>query len=186
VVRLLVRLEDDPALPNAEPDRDHPARQRLTSLVNQLTHQFSTRSAELRALLKNVAAELSAPDFLHLRLQLLVTSLQTTELATELPQLRDAVADNPLPALTAADLLRVRLTATESAWTPSDLLDLTTSLVQATDDTTSGLFAHTLLTVAGPRAGWPSEWRHLLTTLRTHTNPAVRHRALDLTTSAEN
>ncbi|GAA3086410.1 hypothetical protein JOF29_007693 [Kribbella aluminosa] len=71
-VRLLVRLEADPSLPNAQPDRDHPARQRLTYLVSQLTSHFAARPAAIRHHLLAVANELSTPDFLDLRLQLLV------------------------------------------------------------------------------------------------------------------
>ncbi|MEU4602143.1 hypothetical protein AB0F43_04100 [Kribbella sp. NPDC023972] len=184
VVRLLVRLESDPDLPNAAADRDHPARQRLSYLVKQLTEQLSGRSAKVRQLLKQVAAELTGPDFLHLHLQLLVTSLQGSQLAEELAAVRRTVVDNPIAAHFAADLLRHRLTATESTWTPSSLLEVTTNLVHS-DDLTSGLFAHTLLATAAPRAGWASEWRTLLQTLRTHPSPPIRHQALDLTTSPE-
>jgi hypothetical protein len=177
VARLLVRLEADPALPNALPDRDHPARQRLTCLVNQLSAQFSRRSAADRRHLRVVADELTGPDFLELRLQLLVHSQRADEL-------RDLVGDDPLAALTAADLVSTRLSATESTWTPADLLPVADSLVHS-PDLASGLLAHVLVSAAAPRAGWSAEWRELLVALRNHPSPAVRRRSLDLTTATE-
>ncbi|GAB2661655.1 hypothetical protein [Kribbella swartbergensis] len=183
-VRLLVRLEDDPDLPDATADRDHPARQRLTYLVTQLSAQLSGRSAAVRQVLKQVAAELTSAEFLHLRLQLLVTSLQLARLAEELSALHQAVADDPLAAHTAADLLRNRLVITEPAWTPESVLPVTASIVQAPDPA-SGLLAHVLLAAAAPRAGWSPEWRQLLVSLRSHPHPATRRHALDLTTAVE-
>jgi hypothetical protein len=184
VVRMFVRLENDPDLPNAEADRDHPARQRLTYLAQQLNVQLSGRSATVRQLLKQVAAELAGPDFLHLRLQLLVTSLQVPHLAEELAALHRPVADNPLAAQTAADLLRTRLSTTNATWTPAALHPVAEPLVHSTD-APSGLLALALITAAGPRAGWPSEWRALLAALRSHPNSEIRHHALDLTTANE-
>ncbi|WP_433167535.1 hypothetical protein [Kribbella sp. CA-247076] len=183
-VRMLVRLEDDPDLPNATADRDHPARQRLTHLVTQLCNQVSARSAPVRAILKQVADELTTADYLHLRLRLLTTSLQTAHLASEVAELHLAIVDNLLAAQTAADLLRHRLAATKSTWTPADLHPIADTLTQATDPA-SGLLAHTLLSAAAPRAGWPAEWRTLLIALRNHPQPTIRHQALDLTPTSE-
>lgn len=184
VIRMLVRLESDPHLPNAEADRDHPARQRLSILIQRLTSQLSGRSEQTRQLLKQVADELTAPDFLHLRLGLLVTSLQFTELADELTTLHRTIVDNPIAALFAANLLHGRLSMTEASWNPAALVELASSLTRSSD-LTSGLLAHALISAAAPRAGWPSEWRHLLIALRNHPAPAVRHAALDLTVTQE-
>ncbi len=184
VVRLLVRLEADPDLPNATEDRDHPARQRLSVLVQRLTGRLSGRSEQVRQILKQVADELTGPDFVHLRLQLTVNALQTSRLAAELAHLRTIVDNQPLAALTAADLLRSRLTVTESVWTPADLLEIAAPLTQA-NDLPSGLQAHALISTAAPRAGWPHPWRQLLVALRNHPTPDIRHRALDLTPTPE-
>jgi hypothetical protein len=180
VVRLLVRLEADPDLPNATEDRDHPARQRLSVLVQRLTRHLSGRSEQVRQILKQVADELTGPDFLQFRLQLTIAALQTSRLAAELAHLRAIVDNHPLAALTAADLLRSRLTATESAWTPASLLEIAALLTQA-NDLASGLQAHALISTAAPRAGWSHPWRQLLIALRNHPTPDIRHRALDLT-----
>ncbi|GAA1579388.1 hypothetical protein GCM10009804_39970 [Kribbella hippodromi] len=126
VVRLLLRLETDPNLPNATPDRDHPARQRLTHLVDQLTNHLSQRSADTRQLLKPIADELTGPDFAHTRIQLLVTALHSP--ADDLPALLATVTHDPLAALTAATLLKHRLSMTTHTWTPESLLPTATSL----------------------------------------------------------
>jgi hypothetical protein len=182
VVRLLVRLEADPSLPNAEVDRDHPARRRLEFLVAQVTAQSGHRSGAVRASLTTVADELTGADFIDFRLQLLV--LSATTIPELVPALRGLVADDPLAAVTAADLISARLRSTESAWTPADLLPIAENLVQATD-LASGLLTHALLTTAAPRAGWPSAWRRLLVAHRNHPHPAIHRRALNLTTTPE-
>jgi len=184
VVRLLVRLEDDPDLPNAAADRDHPAFQRLSVLVQRLTTQLGGRSEQVRQLLKQVADELTGDDFLDLRLQLVATALQTSRLAAELADLRSIVNNQPIAAMTAADLLRNRLAATESTWTPADLLDIANSLTQ-TDDLPSGLLAHALISTAAPRAGWPLPWRQVLVALRNHPSPDIRRQAVSLTPTPE-
>ncbi|WP_427895415.1 hypothetical protein ACQHIV_17030 [Kribbella sp. GL6] len=180
--RLLVRLEEDPALPNATADRDHPARQRLTRLVGQLVGQLADRSASARSHLSQVAAELTTPDHLTSRLQLLLVAAPSP--ADAVPTLHEAVADDVLAAAAAADLLRARLRATESSWSPADLLPLAESLIRAPDPA-SGLLAHALLSTAAPRAGWPPAWRALLIALRNNPAPAVRRAALDLVTTTE-
>ncbi|NIK60898.1 hypothetical protein [Kribbella shirazensis] len=175
-VRLLVRLEADPSLPDALPDRDHPARQRLTGLVGRLCSQFSHRSADARRHLTAVADELVGSDFLQLRLQLLALAQD------DFGHLRDLVADDPLAALTAADLVHGRLVATEPD--PAVLLPVADALVHSSD-VASGLLADAFLRAAAPRSGWSPEWRRLLIALRNHPSPAVRRRALDLTTATE-
>ncbi|TCO45173.1 hypothetical protein EV646_109348 [Kribbella antiqua] len=188
VVRLLVRLESDPNLPNALPDRDHPARQRLTAVVHGLTSSFNAKPAESRQVLKTVAAELTDPDFLGLRLQLLTYAIDWADLSTELATLATAVADRPLAALTATDLLQTRLAATEPQWTPDSLEPATTNLLTTAVDhagLNEGLFACALVSAAGPRSGWAPSWRNLLVALRNHPALDVRQRALDLTTTPE-
>ncbi|HEY3556158.1 MAG TPA: hypothetical protein VGL05_01770 [Kribbella sp.] len=179
VVRLLVRLEADPSLADATPERDHPARQRLTSLVGQLSSQFSHRSSEVRERLAGVAAELTGPDFLNLRLELLVLSDRTGSAPHDL---LEAVGDDPLAALTAAELVARRLAATSPE--PDSLMPVADGLVHS-PDLASGLLAHAVLSSAAPRAGWSPEWRALLVALRNHPSTAVRRRALDLTTAPE-
>lgn len=212
VVRLLVRLESDPNVPNATADRDHPARQRLTVLVDRLVAAFRSRSTEARQALRPVAAELT--DFLHLRLRLLISALNWSALGADLDTLAELVAARPLAAITAADLLATRLTESSGNWTAEELAEPTRHLLAAPEQASHlipdsepadhllagsepadrvidgaelarGLFAYALIAAAGPRSGWSATWRSYLTDLRTHAEPDVRQRALDLPTTTE-
>ena len=184
VVRLLVRLESNPNVPNATPDRDHPARQRLTTVVNRLTAATSARSTEARQSLAQVADELIAPEYLRLRIRLLVYALQWKAPYEELLAVADLLADRPLVVASAVSQLSTRLTNAQAHWTPADLLPTATRLAD-TGRPVDGLFALTLTAGATGRAGWSPEWRALLTNLRTHPADDVRHAALDLVTASE-
>jgi hypothetical protein len=143
--------------------------------------------------LKTVAAELSDPAFLGLRLHLLTYSIDWPALPTELTTLTTAVANRPL----AADLRHTRRTTTESTWTPDSietaLLATTTASTNAggassgigSTGLAEGLLACALVSAAGPRSGWAPPWRELLVALRNHPALDVRQRALDLTTAPE-
>ncbi|WP_328522264.1 hypothetical protein [Kribbella sp. NBC_00359] len=183
-VRLLVRLESDPNLPNATPDRDHPARQRLTTLTKRLTNAFNPKPADVRQTLKAIAAELHDAGLLHLRLELLVHSIAWPDLPTELPTLITAVADRPLLAHHTASLLGARLSWTHPQWTPPLLEQPARNLVQG-DSLMEGLLAWTLIGEAGRRTNWSPTWRDLLVALRNHSQPDVRQLALDLITAPE-
>ncbi|MFG1626682.1 hypothetical protein [Kribbella sp. NPDC049227] len=183
-VRLLVRLENDPNLPNATPDRDHPARQRLTTLVHRVAAAFSAKPFERRRVLKTIAGELESPDLLALRLHLLTYAVDWSNLSAELPELRSRLGDRPLTAFSAANLLRSRLTASEANWSPESLADPATQLVHD-PDLAAGLLAWSLISAAGPRSGWSSTWRTLLIALRNHPSTDVRQLALELTTASE-
>jgi hypothetical protein len=181
-IRLLVRREEDPALPNATADRDHPARQRMIQLIDRLTDRLGGRAAETRSHVALVAAELTAPDYLTERVQLLL--LAAPRAMDAVGALHEAVADDLLAADDAADLLRARLRTTEANWSPAELLPLTESLIQAADPA-SGLFAHAILSAAAPRTNWSAPWRTQLIALRNHPTAAIRRQALTLTTAPE-
>jgi len=183
-VRLLVRLESDPNLPNATADRDHPARQRLGALVKRLNRAFEEKPADSRRVLELVAAELDGPDLLEFRLDLLVAAIAWPELAAKVPALVDAVADSPLAAHHAASLVGDRLDWTDAQWTPDLVEPVARELVQG-ESLMEGLLAEAIVGAAGGRANWPSGWRELLVALRNHPRPDVRRKALDLTTAAE-
>ncbi|GAB2579871.1 hypothetical protein [Kribbella endophytica] len=180
-VRLLVRLENNPQVPDALPDRDHPARQRLTTVVDTLVGHLSRRSIETHQVLRPIADELTATPYVHLRQKLLTAALHPAHLAEDLTLLR---TDRPLAAATAADLLANHLSRIEAHWTPDDLYPVAAQLVTSRT-LADGLIAHALIKAAGPRTGWTPAWRALLVALRNHPDPDVRERALELTTSPE-
>ncbi|GAA1509698.1 hypothetical protein [Kribbella lupini] len=181
-VRLLVRLENNPLVPDALPDRDHPARQRLTRVVDNLVRTLSHRSIDTRQVLRPIADELTATPYLQLRHKLLTAALHPAHLAEDLALLR---TDRPLAAAKAADLLANHLGRIEAHWTPDDLYPVAAQLVTS-PALTDGLLTHALISAAGPRTGWNSTWRALLVALRNHHDPDVRERALELMTSPEN
>jgi hypothetical protein len=109
-VRLLVRLENNPQVPDALPDRDHPARQRLTRVVDNLVRTFSHRSIEARQVLRPIADELTATPYLHRRQKLLTAALHpvAAQLVTS-PTLTDGLLTHAI--ITAA--------APRTGWTPT-------------------------------------------------------------------
>ncbi|GAA0588741.1 hypothetical protein HPO96_03260 [Kribbella sandramycini] len=171
-VRLLVRLEDDPNLPNAAADRDHPARQRLTILADRLPDRTVADRQTLRA----VAAELVGPELLSLKLGLLVRAIEWSELAT----LVEAIGDRPLTAYQTANSLSARLSQTEAQWTPEQLEPIARELIGS-----APLFAWAIIGAAGRRTGWAPAWRDLLIALRNHPEADVRQLALEILTAAE-
>ena len=183
-VRLLVRLEADPRLPDALADRDHPARQRLDVLVKRLSQAFFRKSADARRILKTIAAELDGPDLLSMRLMLLVDSLDWQTPDTDLRALIDALEGRPLAAQAAAFRLGARLDTLPTHWTP-ELLEQPARTMLRGETLMSGLVARSLIGAAGRRTGWAPAWRELLVELRNHPHPDVRQEALELTTAAE-
>ncbi|MFI5693289.1 hypothetical protein ACIA58_15700 [Kribbella sp. NPDC051586] len=180
--RLLVRLEADPHLPDATPERDHPARQRLDVLVKRLSQAFHAKPD--RVILRTVAGELDSPDLLRMRLELLVDSVDLRDLSTELFALAEVVEGRPLAAYNAAFRLGARLGLLPAQWTP-ELLEEPARAMLRGETLMSGLVAHSLIGAAGRRTGWAPVWRELLVELRNHPHPDVRQGALELTTATE-
>ncbi|GAB3928720.1 hypothetical protein GCM10029976_027040 [Kribbella albertanoniae] len=183
-VQLLVRAENDPNLPNALPDRDHPARQRLAELGKRLIGALQGKPAESRRILKVIAAELDTPELLDLRLDLLIRGIAWNDLAAELPALIEAVADRPIVAYNTASLLGSRLGQSHPHWTPEQLEPIARELLRS-DTLMAGLLAGAIIAPAGRRTGWSPTWRDLLVALRNHPAPDVRQAALDTVTATE-
>ncbi|MFI5731012.1 hypothetical protein ACIA49_12885 [Kribbella sp. NPDC051587] len=183
-VRLLVRAENDPHLPNATPDRDHPARQRLAMLGQRLIGVLQNKPAESRQALKVIAAELDTPELLDLRLDLLVRDIAWDQLTAELPTLIDAVAGRPIVAYNTAFRLGARLGQSHPHWTPDQLEPTARELVHS-DTLMGGLLAATIIGNAGRRTGWAPVWRELLVALRNHPEADVRQAALETVTATE-
>ncbi|TDD58704.1 hypothetical protein E1263_17965 [Kribbella antibiotica] len=183
-VRLLVRAENDPGLPNALPHRDHPARQRLTALGARLIRALHGKPVEVRQTLKVIAAELDSPELLDLRLDLLVQGIAWDQLATELPDLVEAVAGRPIVAYNTATRLGSRLNRYDVQWTPDQLESTARALAQS-PELMAGLLAWAIIAEAGRRSGWAQGWRELLVALRNHPQADVRQAALETVTANE-
>ncbi len=183
-VRLLVRAENDPNLPNATADRDHPARQRLAELGKRLIGALQRKPAEVRQTLKVIAAELDSPELLDLRLDLITQGIAWDELSEELPALIEAVADRPLVAYNTALRLGARLGRSHQQWA-SDQLEPTARELLRSETLIAGLLANAIIGAGGRRTGWAPAWRELLVALRKHPLADVRQAALDTFTAAE-
>jgi hypothetical protein len=131
-----------------------------------------------------VADELAAPEYLRLRVRLLIYALQWTSPYEELAEVADLLADRPLVVASAVEQLSIRLTNSKAYWTPADLFDPAVRLAMG-GRAADGLFALTLTAAATRHAGWSPAWRTLLTDLRNHPADDVRHAALDVVTAAE-
>ncbi|NEA37181.1 hypothetical protein [Streptomyces sp. SID13031] len=180
VVRLLIRLESKPGVPNAESDRDHPARQRLTLVMAKVggAVDWSTKQPLLDA-----AAELVAPEYLALRVHPLIWALDWTEPMAGLTAVADLIADRPLVIAVAAEQLRFRLHSPAHR-TATKTLTPATELA-ATGRAVDGHLALAMVAAASDNTAWSPAWRDLLISLRNHPIPDVRYAALDLTTANE-
>ncbi|WP_328321744.1 hypothetical protein OHA70_25220 [Kribbella sp. NBC_00382] len=180
VVRLLIRLESKPDVPNAEADRDHPARQRLTLVMAKVGGAVDWSSKQP---LLDAAAELVAPEYLALRVQPMIWALDWTEPLVGLTAVADLIADRPLVIAASAQQLRFRLhspshrTATKTLAPASELA--------RTGRAVDGHFALAMVSAAADNSAWSPEWRTLLADLRNHPDADVRYAALDLTTASE-
>ncbi|GAA3558900.1 hypothetical protein [Kribbella ginsengisoli] len=181
VVRLLIRLESNPDVPNAEADRDHPARLRLTVLMSRVQDAVDWNSKQP---LVDAAAELVAPEYLALRVPPLIWAMETTAPIADLTAIADLVADRPTVIAAAADQLHRRLGSAQGHLPPGALLAPATQLA-ATGRAVDGHFALALIAASTDYAGWSPEWRALLINLRTHPVADVRYAALDLRTALE-
>lgn len=173
--------------PDAEPDRDHPARRRVELLVENLTRNRTAHDPTRRRAAR-AAAELLArhQDFtgraVHLFLHTLDLAADADTLTRDLTRLARLLEGRPaLAARTAGTLgsrLRTRVGGVES-FAPA-ARSLTEDGSQA-----AGLFAVELTETGGRRTDWAAFWRERLRALRRHADPDVREAALDLGTAGE-
>jgi hypothetical protein len=184
VVQLLVRLESNPDVPNAEADRDHPARQRLEKVVSSLSGALGAKSDDARHVLRVVADELTASEYLYFRLRLTIYGLRWHSLHHELMAVADLLSDRPIAAFGALELLRQRLDTSQAHWTPATIAETAARLATG-PRLAEGLLAVLVTAAAGKRAGWPLQWRVQLRELRDHPEADVRHLAMELVTAPE-
>lgn len=173
-----------PPTPDATPERDVPARQRLRALCDALLGWPRAVRVRLRPRLDDVARLLSReaslwPQGAALRL----AGLEWTaapRAAEVLLALEAETREEPLfaPALAAA--VGSALAPLGAEWTPETLLELS-------DAVASGLplVAVTLVALAGERLHWREDAARRLRTLRQHPRPAVRAAAYTVLTARE-
>ncbi|MEO3842550.1 hypothetical protein [Streptomyces sp. CNZ287] len=175
--------------PDAEKDRDLPARRRLASLVWRLTTRTRTLRPLLRPTVHAFADVLAAdddfvPQAAVLRTEALDLEAGTAELTAALLDLAALHEGRPVLAETTAGTLGRRLDGDGRPGTPDARAEAARALAAAGGHA-EGLFAVALTKSGGTRAGWPEPWRATLRTLRAHPEREVRDAALEVQTAPE-
>ncbi|MYW03789.1 hypothetical protein, partial [Streptomyces sp. SID3343] len=187
VVESLIALETSGAGPDAEADRDHPARRRLAALLRASRAWAHRQPATAEPILRPVLAVLAhAPE---LRTEAAVTTAATIPLddadtADRLTALAELCADRVVPALAASDELHDRLGQPHTSFDRDVLLRAVRTLALG-PSAPAGVIAYGITRSVGPASGWPDRWRTVIRTLRAHPDPDVREFALNLATATE-
>ncbi|MFI1577241.1 hypothetical protein [Embleya sp. NPDC020630] len=187
VIEALIALDRAPDVPNAEADRDRPARRRLEVLLGWARAWAEREPVHSEPVLRPVRVVLAAePELRFAAARLTASGIPLTGDAVEadLSALVALCADRPLAALGAADVLRDRLTRAGAPIDSATLRPVARALA-ANPAPAAGLFGCTLVRTVGAAAGWPIAWRALLRVLRAHPDPDVRETALAVSTGRE-
>ncbi|MFC6016813.1 hypothetical protein ACFP2T_11420 [Plantactinospora solaniradicis] len=183
----LVRLDGLDADPGG-PAADRPARRRIEQLVQSTVHRAADAGPELdRKPLREAARMLAGqPEFVPVAGELLgqlarLDAAVPDDLAADLAELADLLADRPALASRLAEGLGARVQAGGDRWPGSTLVGAAAQLA-GRGDLAAGLFAVSL-SRAGGRYGWSQPWRVLLHGLRRHPVPDVRSAGFDVVMS---
>ncbi|WP_375771354.1 hypothetical protein NR798_10770 [Archangium gephyra] len=184
VVACASRLVSEPLAPDATPERDVPARQRLRQLLQVLRELPRPVRVSLRARFDEVARVLARdaslwPDSAALRL----ASLEWREaraVSEVLRGLATETREEPLFARTLADGVATELEDASAGWTPELLLEVADQVGAELP-----LTAVKLVSVAGPRLHWREDAARRLRALRQHPGAAVRAAAYATVTAHE-
>ncbi|MET9875275.1 hypothetical protein ABZZ36_11705 [Actinacidiphila glaucinigra] len=177
-------------LPDAEGERDRPARQRIAHVVARLSVVVTTGVTEAHRTMTRRAAELLGerdafvPQAARLSLHALDLDAPATVLLGGLEHLAELHSGRPALAVGTAAALRDRLGVRRPTGDPLVLL-LAAERLAAEGGHAAGLLAVAVTGALGRRTGWTEEWRGLLRSLRRHALPDVRDAALAVTTAAE-
>ncbi|WP_106586217.1 hypothetical protein [Murinocardiopsis flavida] len=186
----LVESEATAPLPDAEEQRDRPARRRIGHIVARLATNAVMGARPAPRVAARRAADLlaAAPDFLpeaaHLHANALDLDAEPESLHAALRRLGTLHAGRPVLASRTADTLRSRLGTARRPGDPGVLLEVAGRLT-AGGDPACGLFALALTRALGERTHWSEEWRARLRDLRGHPDAEVRYAALAQATAVE-
>ncbi|MFD8510288.1 hypothetical protein ACFV27_04005 [Streptomyces antimycoticus] len=185
----LVTADARPGGPDAEPDRDRPARRRIQHLADRLATRARMRPRVTRRTAR-AAGELLAgyetfvQEAAHVLVNALDLDARPGPLSAGLARLARLHTTRPALAVRTADALRRRL---NTALRPGSDAGLLRAAGQLDEDGghASGLFAATLTEVGGARTEWAEPWRERVRSLRGHPHADVRDAALRLATTVE-
>ncbi|MEU0876305.1 hypothetical protein [Nocardia brasiliensis] len=165
-------------------DRDLPARQRLSTLLDALATAAES-SEQARTTAATVAARLAhEPGWQRAAIDLRLTRIQWAEADSGVLAIRQACAHAQGALLTyPAQRLRARLAAAPNV-VDADTMAAVVRAVSA-DSTAAALCALTLISQCGSHFGWSADWVELLARMRTHEQEDVRFAAHEVFTVAE-
>lgn len=186
---LVRRLASTPGEPDAGPERDLPARQRLLALVEALASLPLGPRVARRATFRALASSLvTAEQGLWLEAaRLRVQSIDWRDEAAagaELIALATEVVAWPAWREPLARLVARALEGATTAWTPASALGLVDRLLVAPTPSQAQV-ALAVLGVAGRRAVWDAACRERLRALRRHPDPPVVAEARRMWTAKE-
>lgn len=184
VLTRLVTADADPDTPDAQDDRDRPARRRVAHLVLTLG-----RRAQNRRTARQTAGQMGVllaghEEFVPLAAQLLCASLDPEADAETLGRQLRAIAGlhSERPGLawrTAGELRRILRPFHRPGADRERLLPVARDLAED-GGLATGLLAVTLAAALNPGSGWPGPWRAFLRDVRRHAVPDVRTAALEV------
>ncbi|SCK33125.1 hypothetical protein H181DRAFT_02697 [Streptomyces sp. WMMB 714] len=187
VVSRLIASDADPHTPDADPDRDRPARRRVEHIVFTLGRRAGSHRNARQAAGQTGVLLAGHEEFVPLAARLLCSAVDLgadeETLARQLRGIAGLHAQLPGQAWRTADELRRTL---QSGHRPSGsserLLRVARGLV-ADGGHASGLLAVALAAAVNPRSGWSEPWRAFLRDVRRHEVPDVRVAALEVATA---
>jgi hypothetical protein len=188
VFERLMRLDNEG--PDAQLDRDRPARQRLQALAQQMiawAQRQYDRHVDLTPMFGIGEVLSRQQDFLGTGLELMVWAMPVDDGVIDRLETLGALTERrPLAAQTLADAVLARLNRQRDQLPPGLLHD-TAATLASRDSVVSGLLALSLVRCAATSpSGWAADRdRAVLRTLRHHRDADVRELALDQYTRAE-
>ncbi|TRO67610.1 hypothetical protein [Streptomyces sp. IB201691-2A2] len=177
-----------PALVDAEPGRDRPARQRVDHLVARLAQQARTAAGPIREAALG-AGELLArydgfvPQAATVAAVHLDLDAEAERVDTALDRLAALTEGRPVLAARTATELAARLRRTQEG--DAEIMLGAAQRLTVHGGHSEGLLATALTATLGTRTGWAPQWRAQLRTLRRHAQPDVRDAALAHMTAYE-
>ncbi|MFD3508551.1 hypothetical protein [Nocardia sp. NPDC058666] len=167
-------------------DRDLPAHQRLSVVLDRFVPIVRNHPADARLLAAPVVAALSDDALWHDQvIELTVVASRWTDPDSIITALDEAATYATGTLVTrAAHHLGQRLGTELDTTTPSTFHTISTELTSSPTPSIA-LAALTIVARCGAKFGWTPEWTALLTTLRTHPAPDVRRAAHSVFTAPE-
>ncbi|MDQ0948125.1 hypothetical protein QFZ24_002048 [Streptomyces phaeochromogenes] len=177
-----------PALVDAEPGRDRPARQRVDHLVARLAQQARTAAGPIREAALGAGELLARYDgFVPQAATVVAVHLdldaEAERVDTALDRLAALTEGRPVLAARTATELAARLRRTQEG--DAEIMLGAAQRLTVHGGHSEGLLATALTATLGTRTGWAPQWRAQLRTLRRHAQPDVRDAALAHMTAYE-